>query len=263
MDMYFVFAMTFNAAILVIALMTLLQCFRLVRKTTRTELRVNQFASEQPRQNDAHFRQLEDLTALYHELQPLKAFPRTRGYPASPDFLRVVMEQVEGNRPAAVIELGSGVSTLVIGYSLSRLGSGHLYSVDHDAGYLEKTRASVAEHGLSSYVTLIHAPLVENRHSNAPWYDIDESLLPEAADILVIDGPPGGDRWPQVRYPALPELFDQLASGAVILVDDAARVAETACIRRWRDEYPQLSEMKVDCEKGCVLLTKQDSGPGA
>ena len=96
-------------------------------------------------------------------------------------------------RPTTVVELGSGGSSLVIGEQLRRLGGGHLYTLDHDPEYAEKTRHMVDSLGLESWVTVLDAPLVDQEVSGDRfrWYDVPREVRDLAViDVLIVDGPP-------------------------------------------------------------------------
>jgi hypothetical protein len=116
------------------------------------------------------------------------------------------------------------------------------------------------EHGMGAFANVLEAPLRTHRigSSESWWYAVG-ALPGGAIDMLVVDGPP----WttgPLARYPAGPLLFRRLAPGAVVIVDDAARADEGAVLERWR-EYPDLSQEKVECEKGCTLLRRASGKP--
>src|ERR687891_1928258 len=66
----------------------------------------------------ADYPQTETLSSLLAVLRPRAPFPPFRGWAISPDFAVLLLTQVLTRRPARVVELGSGVSTLVLGYAL-------------------------------------------------------------------------------------------------------------------------------------------------
>lgn len=201
----------------------------------------------------AEFRQVEALAALYHLLRPRKYLPPTRDWAGSPDFLLVVAEHTLRARPRTIVECGSGVSTVVLGRCVELNGAGHVYSLDHDAAYAARTRELLAEQSLTPYATVVDAPLV---HVELPdwtgsWYDTSRLDVDGKFDALVVDGPPhfASDL---ARYPAGPLLFERLAEGGAIIMDDADRGPEREIIERWSKLFPQLRPMALGaCEKGC------------
>ena len=72
-------------------------------------------------------------------------------------------------------------------------------------------------------------------------------------DMFVIDGPLGATG-PLVRYPVGPVLFPRLSAKGMAFLDDAKRPAETAILRRWAKEFPNLRHEAVECEKGCAKI---------
>ena len=161
------------------------------------------------------------------------------------------------NKPGLVVELGSGVSTLIIAYALQKQGSGKLISIEHESEYLEKTTRQVSLHGLDDYVRVIHAPLTPCQVDGKQWkwYDMESIDLEEKIDILVIDGPPGTVQ-PRSRYPAVPLLLDNFNDDVVVLLDDAARTDEKAIIDEWLATYPVFDHEFLGCEKGAAILRR-------
>ncbi|TQF00122.1 MAG: class I SAM-dependent methyltransferase [Spiribacter salinus] len=227
-------------------------CVWILAKVSRTEDKLVVMRAELRRSAAWEFRQVEDLYALYSRLRPRHPLPNTRGWAASPDFLRIVMDEVLEKSPKKILELGSGTSTVTIGYALEKLGSGNLWSLDHDAAYLSTTRHIIDLHGLQDRVFSVHAPLVSIAGYDTKWYDLTD-FAETGIDMLVIDGPPAGDA-PNARCPALPILFERLSPGAVVILDDADREGEKQCVEAWIKRFPELRVEHRACEKGCVVL---------
>lgn len=202
----------------------------------------------------AIFPQTQALAALERLLALPQALPPTRGWAGSPDFLLALAQQALQQRPTRVVECSSGVSTLVLARCMQMNGSGHVYSLEHEAVYAHKTRAMLREYGLSAFATVLHAPLVQA--DERAWYDI--STLPGAAkpiELLVVDGPPES-LGPLARYPALPRLAPVLAEHCTILLDDAGRADEQEIVARWRCEFPAYRSQYLPFEKGIAILTR-------
>lgn len=145
---------------------------------------------------------------------------------------------VESRRPEHVLECGSGSSTAWMALALERAGRGHVTSLEHDAHYARRTRQLLEGLGVAHRVTLIDAPLGPRENSPAQtWYRWGrEAELPDAVDLLLIDGPPGS-LGRQIRYPALPVLWSRLHAESMIVVDDADRPEEKAVVERWLREF--------------------------
>ncbi|MCW5799293.1 MAG: class I SAM-dependent methyltransferase [Nitrospira sp.] len=204
-----------------------------------------------------HFRQTEALAGLLMELGFTRSLPATRGWAASPDFLRELARHAAQARPHVIAECGSGVSTLILARCAQMNRIGHVYSLEHLAEHAEATRAELARHGLTEWATVLTAPLRSyelHGHSYA-WYSTDQLPALEL-DMLVIDGPPI-DTGHLARYPAGPLLFEHLSASAVVFLDDADRPDERTILQRWADEFPEFKHENRWCEKGCAVLRKQ------
>ena len=201
------------------------------------------------------YQQLEALASLLDYLKPRAMLPPTRGWAASPDLLRMLCQQVEDRRPEHILELGSGVSTLVLAYCLERQGSGKLVSLEHDSEMAARTRRWLARHGLEAFAEVKHAPIVTNRVADEewPWYDVSQLESGMEFDVLLVDGPPATLRT-FARYPALPLLQPMLAETATIVLDDGGRVEESEIAKRWCRENPGLDAEYQDLEKGAFVL---------
>jgi predicted O-methyltransferase YrrM len=212
----------------------------------------------------ATHRSVENLYAQFEALLHLERLlgsetpplPPLRGWALSPDValhaLRVVLER----RPGTVVELGSGASSVVLGHAVRLAGRGRVISLEHDEGFLERTRALLEEHGLADTVELIHAPLVDHQLEGERWRWYDTSWLngfEGPLEFLLVDGPPTTTGH-LARYPTLPLLAPLLASDAVILLDDGARPAEREVLERWRAELPGAKVLELPHEKGTVEL---------
>ncbi len=218
-----------------------------------------QVIREVQRQCDNVILQLECLININVEISPIRALPRSRGWAASPDFLHQVIECARRIKPPVIFECSSGLSTVVLAGCLRNIGEGHVYSLEHDPHYAERTREVLRMQGLDLYATIVDAPLKEVTLGawRGRWYDLTK--LPELleADLLVIDGPPFDSGSP-ARYPALPCLYQRLSSRCTIILDDAARADEKQAVSMWLKEFPGLHVVQSNgCEKGCAVLERR------
>lgn len=203
------------------------------------------------------YKQVEALLALQNRLTLRAPLPSMRGFAISPDFANIIVDVIEAYPPQHILELGGGVSTLIGGYCLQKQGSGRLISVDHTETFSGKTRENVLKHNLGNMAQVIHAPLrTFELHGEAfEWYDVSVIPTIQTIDLLIIDGPTQWDNPRRhVRYPALPLLHQQLASGALILIDDADREDEQWMVEQWLGEFPVEIVTVFDTEKGAKLL---------
>jgi predicted O-methyltransferase YrrM len=204
------------------------------------------------------YRQLEALLQLQRMLPGDTPLPPFRDWAISPDFALSLAGLLVALRPGLVVELGSGLSSLVIGMMLRRIGRGHLLSLESDEAFASRTRQQIVLAGLADRVEVRHAPLREHRLQGETWswYDFSTDALREPIDLLVVDGPPRTVH-PLVRYPALPVLHAKLSPAAVVLLDDAKREGEKQVVARWQREFPELELELLPHEKGTAVLRRR------
>jgi predicted O-methyltransferase YrrM len=204
------------------------------------------------------FRQVEALHNLYAVLPIEHSLPASRGWPASPDLLLLLVDLIDRHRPTVVVECGSGLSTLCCALAMRRFGiDGRVIALEHLAEYAAQTDELLRRHGVADLAEVRTAPLepFEAGEGTTPWYARAACEDIEGVGLLFVDGPPG-KLGPLARYPALPVFVDRLAPGAQIVLDDFARPAERGLVDRWDREYPgRLSVETVPLEKGAALLT--------
>jgi predicted O-methyltransferase YrrM len=195
-------------------------------------------------------RALLDELGLTHD-----ALPHLGSWKADVGFLRHIVREIARLRPAHVVELGAGASSLVTAQALRLHGGGQLHSFDQHGDFVEATRQWLAEHGLA--VDIRHAPLIhDSKDWPGRWYAIDD--LPDQIDLLIIDGPPWSVH-PLVRG-AADSLFARLSPNGVVLLDDAARPGERLVARRWRQRWPHIDfRLAKDGTKGTLVGRRRDA----
>lgn len=161
------------------------------------------------------------------------ALPHLGSWKADTYLLGRVVDMIEEKRPATVVELGSGATSLVIAKALSLHGGGKLYSFDQHRPFISDMNRWLADYDLVADFT--YAPLA-HRDDRWPglWYSLPQ--VPEKIDLLLIDGPPWAVH-PSVRGMA-ELLFDRISPGGIVMLDDAARPGERYVGRRWRRAWP-------------------------
>lgn len=207
------------------------------------------------------YRQAEALLTLDRLLSPRIPLPKMGNWVISPDFALLLVQQAKTRRPGTIVELGSGVSTLVLSYALEQVGNGRIVSLDHEQRFVDQTRTLLDEHGLGGRVTLLHAPLqlVQIDGRGYRWY-AQPPELPESIDMLIVDGPPG-ELQKLSRYPAMPRLISNLDRNALVIVDDARRRDERAMVKRWLRRYPEFQVRFEPLQKGAALLERAQGAP--
>lgn len=199
-----------------------------------------------------------DKAALLARLDlPDDALPNLGSWKADTRFLVHIVDAIERRRPATVVELGCGASSLVIARALQKYGGGHLVSYDQHLDFVTATGEWLAGHGLAADIR--HAPLGPPPGDwPGLWYQLAD--VPRDIDLLVIDGPPWALH-PLVRG-AAESLFPRLADHATILLDDAARPGERLVARRWQQRWPDIAfSFDPSGTKGTLIGTVAGTAP--
>lgn len=187
---------------------------------------------------------------------PGDALPHLGSWKADTGFLHRIVDAIEELRPANVVELGSGASSLVCAKALHLHGGGRLVSYDQHAAFVAATAQWLREEGVAA--DMRHAPLTHHSPDwPGTWYSLSD--VPESIDLLIIDGPP----WvvhPYVRG-AADILFERLSPGGMVLLDDAGRPGERVIARRWRQRWPEMTfERVAGSTKGTLVGRKPRLG---
>lgn len=196
--------------------------------------------------------EIQKLLPLRAPLQPMT------GWAATPELAVTVLRHIIFHKPKTILELGSGITTLINGYGLETYNpDGMLISIDHDSEYAKVTREELNQHGLSSYVDLRIAPLkkVKINSENYRWYDLLDFTPDSKIDLLIVDGPPVSTV-KFARYPALPLLHEYLSENCRIIIHDTNRKEETGIVNRWLKEFPEFTADVRHTDKGITILSR-------
>jgi glycosyltransferase involved in cell wall biosynthesis len=206
------------------------------------------------------FAQTEAYLQIVNLIKPRAPLPFSRGWAASPDFLLLVVKEIlkSGKKAPVIVEAGSGLSTVVLGYLLEKFfPQGTLISLEHSYDFYEETLSELEFHCLEK-VNLLIAPMryyiIDGKEWL--WYDISglkELLSGRKIDFLIIDGPPESIQ-EEARYPALPLLRRELASDFTLILDDANREGEKKASLRWKRELEVYQARDFPTEKGTLIL---------
>jgi predicted O-methyltransferase YrrM len=208
------------------------------------------------REQDAAYRQLESHVSLTAALRlPSPLPPMRRTWALAPDSAALLIRLISEREPELVVELGSGISTVLIASVLARIGSGRLITIEHDEAFADVTSRLLRGQGLEDECEVIVAPLkdIELDDTTWRWYDPTAFANVEGVNLVLVDGPPGRTG-PMARYPALPVLGVRLVQGALIFLDDTRRADEESIISRWLAEFPVVSLDIPKTEAGASLL---------
>jgi predicted O-methyltransferase YrrM len=167
---------------------------------------------------------------------------------------------LEWRRPKRILEIGSGLSTVVLGAYAVRHGAA-VVTLEHAWKFHQLTKKGLAHFGMDEGVELRMAPLRSRRFPGygrrAPWYD---TRLEGQFDFVFVDGPPKAEG----RNAVLFAIAEHLAPGWELWLDDARRQHERHCLRHWRLGFPNgffrvVQRRDID-GKGVVVLGDASRG---
>ena len=242
-------------ALLLLILLGTLYCIRSLRalhdkvskKSERISREIHKAAAENKKNSMIAYRQTEAFIQLSNLMQFKYAIPATRNWAASPDLLLLISETVKRTKPSLVVELGSGVSTLVTAKS----GARKVISLDNSEEFGEKTRELLKEHKVRGVEIRIAA--LRPYANGSDWYDVSTLKDLKKIDLLIVDGPPGYNN-PEARYPALKEFKDKLSAKAIVIIDDVNRDGERKLAEDFAKALPNHTLTIVDHEKGTAVI---------
>ena len=206
--------------------------------------------------------ELAQLIWLNQAMQPRQPLPPLGTWAATPDLLVGLWRIIRDKRPARVLEIGSGLSTLVMACALEQnQQGGELVALENHPHFANQTRRQLAEHGLEGRARVLDAPLqtqhVAGRHGL--WYTLPSLDGLTDVDLLLVDGPGMRD-----RSMALFLLHGLLAATADIVVDDTDRPETRRMLELWQDAFPgQLCQTAEGGAKWALLRWRRSPGHGA
>lgn len=244
--------------ILLIALLLLAISFYQIRILKRINQKLIKLVSPErdvrriaKAQSDAaweNYRQSEFYSQLLRLLDLSAPIPSTRSWAASPDVLLTLLDYAKSSKPSRILDLGSGMSTLVLAKSAPQAS---IISIDNSEEFAGKTRKLLDAHGVTN-VDVRVAPLTSHK-SGVDWYDLSKLHDISNIDLLFIDGPPGSKN-PQARHPALAECLSKLSPHAIIVIDDAGRDGEKDMAYEFAKALPNHTLEFLAHEKGTAVL---------
>ena len=174
------------------------------------------------------------------------ALPNLGSWKADTVLLTLIIDLIFEHQPKTIVELGAGASTLVAARAMKCAGyGGRLLSFDQHVDFVAATSAWLYDNDATAEIR--HAPITSPTGLWSDlWYDLD--AVPDTIDLLMIDGPPWAIN-PQIRGKA-ECLFDRMAPGGIVVLDDAARPGERMVAKRWRRDWPMVEWRYIKGIKG-------------
>jgi predicted O-methyltransferase YrrM len=175
---------------------------------------------------------------------------------AEEKYVKYLIYKIITKRPINVVELGSGLSSIIITKTLENLGYDYSFtSFDADEAFLNETKNLLISEDLydESKIKIVHSPIedIEINGNVYKWYSAKDFKFDfEKIDLLFIDGPVGPS-CKNARYPAINVLKKYLKEGSLVLLHDAKRPDEIEIVEMWKNENPEITKCyKIDTERG-------------
>ncbi len=150
------------------------------------------------------------------------------GWSGWEDFLAGCVDEALNLEDGAVVECGTGLSTLLVGSIVTSRQVPHI-ALEHHAEWADNIQTWCDRYGLSTQV--LHAPLMDG--PDYDWYDTTNIALLATATLVLCDGPPGDTKGG--RSGVMDKLAPMVTSGTRVLMDDVDRPAELELTRVWAD----------------------------
>lgn len=203
-------------------------------------------------------KQLEAFIRLQNYLGDDFMLPEMHGWAVSPDFGVLLIKLLERQRYDAVVEFGSGVSTVIVARILQKQQQradnrkAPLLSFDHLEQYADQTRENLQTASVAAFAEVVLSPLTGltvPEKGEFQYYDCLASLqnLAQQLDVsaprvlVLVDGPPAATG-KLARYPALHCLLEAMGAEARLdfLLDDYIREDERNIIAAWEADLKRL-----------------------
>lgn len=205
-------------------------------------------------------RQIESFVRLQQYLGADVLVPDMHNWPVSPDFAVLLIQLIEQHAYDAVIEFGSGSSTVVLARALKKVAQrmqltpAPLLSFDHLPQYQQQTIQLLNQAGLQANNQVALAPLVPWQSPTGQafhYYDCGSALaalaqalqIPSPKILVVVDGPPASTG-PMARFPAMARVLEHFGPACRIhfLMDDYLRADEQNIVNAWQAELTALGK---------------------
>lgn len=231
----------------------------LVRSMRALHRKVNRNADRSSKELTAQTGRIKgELGNVYHQFEAVEQLlpllklsaplPPSRGWAASPDFLLTLAHVTKKAKPRLTVELGSGISTLV----LAKSGAKKIISLDHSLEFGAQTREMLLGHGVRGVDIRIHE--LETYPGGYKWYAKSTFKGIAKIDLLVIDGPPSSTN-PDARYPAFEHLIPLLSARATVILDDVYRDEERRLADAIIKALPNHVLTILSHEKGTAVIS--------
>lgn len=175
------------------------------------------------------------------KLQQLLTSEPVDGWALCAETLDYLVDRIEHDRPTAILEFGSGTSSLALAWAMTCLhgqsSTPRVFSIDQSMSHIEQIQGVLRRHHLADAVRFLHADLcMQTIGSRAvrcyalPPKTIEEFLGGTRPEMILIDGPAGENG---IRFGTVPLVNNIVAPYAVLYLDDGLRDSELDTADQW------------------------------
>lgn len=205
-------------------------------------------------------------------------------YSTEPETLLFWLQAIEMFRPRVILELGSGLSTLLLSDAHHKIleqdkVAGKYVALEQSQGHMDKVRGFAAIAGVEKFFDPLIQSLVRYRIGDVfdtdekamPCFDFDEKALHEALggvrpDMIIVDGPADDKTLHNASFAktlTVPILSLYAAPGAVALMDNCYADPETFAIEQWQSSgSAYVPGVKAVGKGGAIVLLNQGMNGG-
>lgn len=150
---------------------------------------------------------------------------------------------MRNNKELTLLELGTGVSTLIFVSRLSKFSlDGLIISFEAEKECVKTVQNLIDRYSLSKRIQRIYHVGYKN-YENYAWFNqemmetiLESELSQKKGDVLVIDSPPD-ILCPYSRKPAIPFLLRYLKNECIVFLHDAKRNDESRIVKEWAQYF--------------------------
>ena len=199
---------------------------------------------------------IDALMSIHNIIELNAPLPIMHDWRVSSDYAHATLSSLIEKGEGSVIDVGSGITSLLFGYGVKKNGSGKVIALEHSKEYFEKSKAMIKLHQLEDYCELYYCPLKEYDLNGKKWlwYDIANVDFPDNITLISVDGPPGGTQY-MARYPVIPIMEKYLNKNTLIYLDDSNREEEKLSVEKWVREFSLKNDF-FKSDRGYFVLSK-------
>jgi hypothetical protein len=162
-----------------------------------------------------------------------------QGYTISPEMLAEVFNRIVKEKPRAILEIGSGLSTLVASYAVQKNGFGQVVSWDVVEPRASRVRELLDSHDQKSHVKVVSLSPFDKQDASDEilW---DDGHAPEKIDFLIVDATSDSSKNPE-HMKAVETVKPMLAIGCTIFIHDSFEARDREAVAEWMSEIRELS----------------------